>query len=142
MIICSSHEDYASLQVTSAVEVMCALLIDCLKKWKHQCGNQSPKSKDRQHNGQTKKDKRTNNDLQNIKQKTINRATRTPIKTGVNLDAPKGWLSTMYYVYCDSQYHWLMKPENYKPAIIHRQNLSYRVYGVNLAMDGNRTRML
>ena len=102
----------------------------------------SPKSKDRQHNGQTKKDKRTNNDLQNIKQKTINRATRTPIKTGVNLDAPKGWLSTMYYVYCDSQYHWLMKPENYKPAIIHRQNLSYRVYGVNLAMDGNRTRML
>ena len=32
--------------------------------------------KDRQHNGQKKKDKRTNNDLQNITNKT-----RTPLKT-------------------------------------------------------------
>ena len=38
------------------------------------------KSKDRQHNGQEKKDKRTNNDLQNITYKTKNRVTRTPLK--------------------------------------------------------------
>ena len=38
----------------------------------------------RQHNGQKKKYKRTNNDLQNIKHtyKTIDRVTRTPLKTG------------------------------------------------------------
>ena len=33
------------------------------------------KSKERQHNGQKKKEKRTNNDLQNITQKTKDRAT-------------------------------------------------------------------
>ena len=43
------------------------------------------KSKDRQHNGQKKKDKRTNNDLQNNTQKTTDRATRTPLKTGGEL---------------------------------------------------------
>ena len=37
------------------------------------------KSKDRQHNGQKKKDKRTNNDLQNITHKTKDRETRTPL---------------------------------------------------------------
>ena len=35
----------------------------------------SRKSKDRQHNGQKKKDKRTNNDLQNITQKTKDQVT-------------------------------------------------------------------
>jgi len=35
-------------------------------------------NKDRQHNGQKKKDKRTNNDLQNITHKTKDRVTRTP----------------------------------------------------------------
>jgi hypothetical protein len=35
---------------------------------------------DRQHNGQKKKNKMTNTDLQNITQKTKDRATRTPIK--------------------------------------------------------------
>ena len=35
-----------------------------------------------QYNGQMKKDKRTNNDLQNITQKTKDQATRTTIKTG------------------------------------------------------------
>ena len=40
---------------------------------------------DRQHNGQKKKGKRTNNDLQNITQKTIDRATRSPLKTGGEL---------------------------------------------------------
>jgi hypothetical protein len=38
------------------------------------------KSKDRQNNGQRKKDKRTNNDLQNT-DKTKDRVTRTPLKT-------------------------------------------------------------
>ena len=37
--------------------------------------------KDRQDNGQQKKDKRTNNDLQNTAQKTKDRVTRTPLKT-------------------------------------------------------------
>jgi len=35
--------------------------------------------KDRQYDGQKKKDKRTNNNLQNIKQKTKDRATRTSL---------------------------------------------------------------
>ena len=44
------------------------------------------RQKDRQHNGQKKKDKRTKkNDLQNITQKTKDRATRTPPKGGVEL---------------------------------------------------------
>jgi len=37
--------------------------------------------KDRQPYGQKKKDKRTNNDLQNTTQKTTDQATRTPLKT-------------------------------------------------------------
>jgi hypothetical protein len=43
------------------------------------------KLKDRQHNGQKKKDKRTNYDLQNITQKTKDGATGTPVKTGSEL---------------------------------------------------------
>ena len=39
------------------------------------------KSKDRQHNGQKKNAKRTNNDLHNTTQKTKDRATQTPLKT-------------------------------------------------------------
>jgi len=46
--------------------------------------------KDRQHNGQKKKDKRRNNDLQNITYKIKDRVTRTPIKTGVHSGAPEG----------------------------------------------------
>ena len=42
--------------------------------------------KDRQHNDQKKKDKRTNNDLQNITHKTKDRVTRTPIKAMYNLN--------------------------------------------------------
>jgi hypothetical protein len=41
--------------------------------------------KDRQHNGQKKKDKRTNNDLQNSTHKTKDRVKRTPLKTGGEL---------------------------------------------------------
>jgi len=46
--------------------------------------------KDRQHNGQKKKYKGTNNNLQNITHKTKDRVTRTPLKIGVNSGAPKG----------------------------------------------------
>ena len=42
--------------------------------------------KNRQHNGQQKKYKRTNNDLQNITHKTKDRVTRTPLITGDELD--------------------------------------------------------
>jgi len=49
--------------------------------------------KDLQYNGQTKKDKRTNNDLQNITQKTKDRVTRTPLKTGGELGC-SGWVSS------------------------------------------------
>ena len=38
--------------------------------------------KDRQHNGQMKKDKRTNNDPPNTTQKTKDRVSRTTLKTG------------------------------------------------------------
>ena len=43
--------------------------------------------KEREHNGQKKKDKRTNNDLPNTTQKTKDRAKRTQLKSGVNLGA-------------------------------------------------------
>ena len=38
--------------------------------------------KDRQHNGQRKRHKRTNNDLQNITHKTKDRINRTPLRKG------------------------------------------------------------
>ena len=44
--------------------------------------------KNRQYNGQKKKDKRTNNDLQNITQKSKDRVTRTSLKAGVTSGAP------------------------------------------------------
>ena len=43
----------------------------------------------RQYNDQKKKNKWTNNDLQNTTQKTIDWATRTPLKTGVTSGAPE-----------------------------------------------------
>ena len=43
------------------------------------------KLKDKQHNGQYKKEKSTNNDLQSIIQKTKDRATRTTLKNGGEL---------------------------------------------------------
>jgi hypothetical protein len=42
--------------------------------------------KDRQHNGQNKKKRRINNDVQNITQKIKYPATRTPLKTRDELD--------------------------------------------------------
>jgi hypothetical protein len=41
--------------------------------------------KNRKHNDQKKRDKKTNNDQQNITQKTKDRVTRNPVKTGVEL---------------------------------------------------------
>ena len=41
--------------------------------------------KNRQYNGQKKKDKKTNSGLQNTTQKTKDRATLTPLKTGGEL---------------------------------------------------------
>jgi len=48
------------------------------------------RKKGRQRNGQKKKDKRTNDDLQNTTQETKDRATQTPLKPGMNLGAPEG----------------------------------------------------
>ena len=59
------------------------------------------KSKDRQHNGQTKKDKRTNNDLQSTAQKTNDRAPRTWGWTKV-LWKGKQFLLYLWYSLCYS----------------------------------------
>ena len=45
--------------------------------------------KDRQHNGQEKKDKRRNNDTRHT-HKTKDQVTRTPLNTGVKSGAPDG----------------------------------------------------
>jgi hypothetical protein len=52
-----------------------------VNSWRHNCIWLS--KKDRHHNGQKKKDKRTNNDLQNTTHKTIVRLTRTALKPGL-----------------------------------------------------------
>jgi hypothetical protein len=46
--------------------------------------------KNRQHNGQKKNDKMTNNDLQNTTHRTKDWVTRTPLKQVVNSGAPEG----------------------------------------------------
>jgi hypothetical protein len=48
--------------------------------WEQVGDTKSRKSKDRWHQSQAKKDKRTNNDSQNNTQKTNDGATRTPLK--------------------------------------------------------------
>jgi hypothetical protein len=45
----------------------------------------------RQHNGQQKKDKGTNNDLQSTTHKAKYRVTRTPLNTRVNSYTPEGY---------------------------------------------------
>jgi len=50
----------------------------------------------RQYNGQQKKDQRTNYNLQNTKQKTNDRATRIPLKTGNELSW-SGRVGSYYY---------------------------------------------
>jgi len=61
---------------------MFALLI-ANKRLKIQRGNQKPQIEGHTTQWQKKKNKRTNYDLQNITQKTKDRATRTPLKTEV-----------------------------------------------------------
>jgi hypothetical protein len=61
--------------------------------------NRKRKSKDRQHNGLNKIDKGTNNDLQNTKQKTKDRPTRTTLKPGDVLRC-SGKISSSCYT-CD-----------------------------------------
>ena len=50
------------------------------------------KSKDRQCNGQNKKDKRYKQRSTKITHKTKDRITRTPLKTGMNSGAPEGYV--------------------------------------------------
>ena len=56
------------------------------------------KSKDRHHNGQTEKDKRTNTDQLNITHKSKDRVTRMPLNTGGELRCSENtctlWMST------------------------------------------------
>ena len=47
--------------------------------------------KDRQRSGQSKKDQRTNNNLQNITQKTKDQVTQTPLKPMMNSGPPEGF---------------------------------------------------
>ena len=58
----------------------------------------SHKSKDRQYNGRKKNDKRTNNDLQNITQKTKDQVTQTPLKMKGELRC-SGWVSSSCSTY-------------------------------------------
>ena len=64
------------------------------KAWKYQIRSRKSRT-NRQHNGQEKKDKKTNNDLQNTAQKTKDRVTRTPLNTGCELRR-SGWGSSIY----------------------------------------------
>ena len=52
-------------------------------------------SKDRHHKGRKKKEKRTNNDLQNITHKTKDQVTRIPLTPGGELRCPK-----LVNIYC------------------------------------------
>ena len=66
--------------------------------------------KDRQHNGQNKKDKRTNNDLQSITHNTKDRVTLIPLKTGGELgcfgsvDSP---IFTAFFSFYDLRTSWI-----------------------------------
>ena len=53
--------------------------------------------KDKQYNGKKNKNKRTNNYLQNITQKTKDGATWTPLKTGDELGAQEGLVVSAPY---------------------------------------------
>ena len=55
--------------------------------------------KNRQYNGQKKRDKKTNNDLQNTTQKTKDRATLIHYKPEVNSDVPEGYAFD-YVMFC------------------------------------------
>jgi hypothetical protein len=66
---------------------------------------------DRQHNGLTKRNKSTNNDLQNFTQKTKDRATWTPQKqglvSGVKVNSKLSRQSTQSACFVeDTRYEW------------------------------------
>ena len=64
--------------------------------------------KNKQHNGQKKKDKKTNNDLQNITYKTKDRVTWTLLKTGVELRCSgtvSSFCSTLYQSFIKNMNH-------------------------------------
>jgi hypothetical protein len=63
--------------------------------------------RNRKHNGEMEKDKRTNNDLQNTTQKTKDRATGTPLRSGVKLGAPEGYQFPLHlwHLSCYSSYN-------------------------------------
>ena len=84
-----------------------------LDKIRYQRDNQKPyinSKRNRQHNGQTKK---TNNDLQNITQKTKDRSTPTPLKAGVNRKEKQFrlhlWHLSCYSCYKPGNISWMRK---------------------------------
>ena len=62
----------------------------CLKIPKTYIIRSRKSKKDKQFNVENKKDKMTNNDIQNTTHKTKDRATRIQIKTGVNSGVAEG----------------------------------------------------
>jgi len=62
------------------------------KVWRYQSVIRSRKfEKDRKHKGETKRDKKTNNDPQNTTQKTKDWATQTPQQGMMNSVSPDEW---------------------------------------------------
>jgi len=59
--------------------------------WRDQKGIRSRKlKKDREHKAPKQKNRKTNSDLQNMTQKTKDRAARAPLKEGMNSGSPEG----------------------------------------------------
>jgi hypothetical protein len=79
-LICVDHMDECSAKKRAKWDIIGILHILIEKLPSKIYFLLSRNSKDRQPNGQKKK--KTNNDLQNTKQKTKDRPTRTPLKTG------------------------------------------------------------
>jgi hypothetical protein len=71
-------------------------------------------------NGQKKKDKRTNNDLQSTTQIIKDWAARTPLKTGMNSGAPEGWAvpAPMWHPSCYSCYKLVISHAWWKERIV------------------------
>jgi hypothetical protein len=95
---CGSHQDFLDrgLLLTRKLSTQWFLLVKVFEDTKGVIRIRKSK-KNRQHNGQKKKDKRTNNDLQNIHIKTKDRVRRTPLKTG-------GYLRLVYCTFVLSSF--------------------------------------
>ena len=70
-----------------------------------------------QHNDQKKKDKRTNNDLQNATQKTNDQATRSPLKTKGELSSCSTGVKVCVY---EALYSWYMASQTLYGMISNR----------------------